>query len=195
MTSIDQLDFSRQYTYADYLQWKFQERLELIRGYIYKMSPAPARRHQDISRNLGRQIDKYLLDLPCQWYTAPFDVRLPRRNKNGDDEIMTVVQPDICIVCDPLKLDDRGCIGAPDVIIEILSPGNTKKEMFEKFQVYEEAGVKEYWLVEPADKIVLIYTLNEEGKYIGKRPFTEEEKMSSFVFPGLVVDLNDVFVD
>ena len=193
ITSLEQLDLSKQYSYADYLKWHITERLELIRGYIRKMS-APSREHQAISRNLGRQIDAYFYTRKCEWYSAPFDVRIPRFDKKLEKDVLTVVQPDICVICDESKLDKRGCIGAPDLIVEILSPGNSKKEMKEKFEVYEEAGVKEYWIVNTLDKNVLIFTLNETGKFIGQRPYVEDEIMNSYTFPELSIDLNKVFV-
>jgi Uma2 family endonuclease len=193
ITSLDQLDLSKQYTFADYFKWQINERLELLRGYIHQMA-APSREHQDISRNLGRQIDAYFYVKKCSWYSAPFDVRFPRYDKVKEKEIITVVQPDICVICDEKKLDKKGCLGAPDLIIEILSPGNSKKEMRNKFDIYEESGVKEYWIVNVMDKNVLIYTLNETGKFIGQRPYVEDEIMNSFVFPELSVDLNQVFV-
>jgi Uma2 family endonuclease len=193
ITSLEQLDLSKQYSYADYLKWHITERLELIRGYIRKMS-APSREHQAISRNLGRQIDAYFYTRKCEWYSAPFDVRIPRFDKKLEKDVLTVVQPDICVICDESKLDKRGCIGAPDLIVEILSPGNSKKEMKEKFEVYEEAGVKEYWIVNTLDKNVLIFTLNDTGKFIGQRPYVEDEIMNSYTFPELSIDLNKVFV-
>ncbi len=193
ITSIDQLDLTKQYTYADYLKWQIAERLELIKGYIRQMS-APSREHQEVSRNLNHFIDNYFWGSKCAYFTAPFDVRIPRFDKKTEKEVLTVVQPDICVICDESKLDKRGCIGAPDLIVEILSPGNSKKEMREKFEVYEEAGVKEYWIVNTLDKNVLIYTLNEAGKYIGQRPYVEDEIMNSYTFPELSIDLNKVFV-
>lgn len=193
ITSLEQLDLSKQYSYADYLKWHITERLELIRGYIRKMS-APSREHQAISRNLGRQIDAYFYTRKCEWYSAPFDVRIPRFDKKLEKDVLTVVQPAICVICDESKLDKRGCIGAPDLIVEILSPGNSKKEMKEKFEVYEEAGVKEYWIVNTLDKNVLIFTLNDTGKFIGQRPYVEDEIMNSYTFPELSIDLNKVFV-
>ncbi|MCU0338908.1 MAG: Uma2 family endonuclease [Spirosomaceae bacterium] len=194
ITSLKQLDLTKQYSYADYLKWQFEERVELIRGYIAKMS-APARKHQAISRYIITEMVKYFDNHPCEWYHAPFDVRLPRKDKVNDKEVFTVVQPDICVICDKSKLDKRGCIGAPDLVIEILSPGNSKREMKDKFEVYEEAGVREYWIVQSSDKNVLIYTLNEQGIFIGHRPFTEDEIMHSFVFPELKINLLEVFKD
>lgn len=188
ITSLNQLDLTKSYTYADYLLWKLKERVELFRGKILKMSPAPARVHQKISLNLTRVIDSFFYNHPCELYFAPFDVRFP--NENG--EIKTVVQPDLCVVCDLEKLDDRGCLGAPNLVVEILSPGNTKKEMDYKFSIYEEAGVQEYWLVHPLDKNIQIFVL-KEGKYIGLKPVTEGEILKSPTFPNLEFNSDKVF--
>lgn len=195
VTSLDQLDLSKQYNYADYLKWKFEERVELIKGRIFKMSPAPARKHQSISRYFISQMVKYFDEHPSEWYHAPFDVRLARKSENTDKQVYTVVQPDLCVICDKSKLDMQGCVGAPDLIIEILSPGNCRKEMKDKFEVYEEAGVREYWIVQSTDKNVLVYTLNEQGVFIGHRPFIEDEIMHSFIFPELKINLLEVFKD
>ncbi len=188
ITSLDQLDSKKIYTYADYLLWKLKERVELFRGKIFKMSPAPARIHQDISQNLNQVFLNFFRRHSCKVYTAPFDVRLP----NKDREILTVVQPDLCVICDLEKLDDKGCLGAPDLIVEILSPGNTKKEMDYKFSIYEEAGVKEYWLVHPTDKNVQIFVL-ENGIYIGLKPYTEGEMLTSRTFPELSFSTDEIF--
>ncbi len=192
ITDINQLDFSKQYTYADYLKWQFEERIELLKGFITRMA-APSRNHQRISWVLQREIAVFLKHRQCDAYSAPFDVRLSRKNKITDKEITTVVQPDLCVICDKSKLDKRGCIGAPDWIIEILSPGNSEKEMKDKFDLYEESGVREYWIVAPEEKIVLTYILNNEGKYIGLRPKIRKEKITSHVFPDLEIDLEEVF--
>src|SRR5260221_2999835 len=139
---VEEPDPSYNYTYADYLKWKFEERLELFRGKIYKLS-APATRHQEISMSLSSYFFNYLKGKKCKAFHAPFDVRLPVKNRKKDDEVNTVVQPDICVICDETKLDERGCCGAPDLVAEILSPGNSKKEVRLKYELYEEAGVRE----------------------------------------------------
>jgi Uma2 family endonuclease len=117
------LDIDKAYNYADYLKWNFKERVEIIKGTLFKMSPAPSRMHQKLSVHITGQLWTYLRGQKCSLYTAPFDVRLPRKSAN-DEDIITVLQPDICVVCDEAKLDDKGCLGAPDIVIEILSPGN-----------------------------------------------------------------------
>jgi Uma2 family endonuclease len=190
--SLSDLDLTGLYSYADYLQWSFEERLELIKGRIFKMS-GPSRYHQDIMYNLSTIFGKSVRSGPCKVYFAPFDVRLPRKDKATDREILTVVQPDLCVICDPSKLDDKGCIGAPDLIIEVVSPGNSKKEMQTKYEVYQEAGVKEYWIVLPSEKTIFVNVLNEQGIYIGLRPFVEGMTLSSTQFPALSVNIEEVF--
>ena len=193
ITNIDQLDLNGSYTYADYLLWQFQERVELIKGKILKMSPAPNRRHQDISRTIFREVDHFFFNKSCKVYYAPFDVRLVNYKKStADSQIISVVQPDICVICDDSKLDDKGCIGAPDLIIEILSPGNSKKEMDIKFDLYEENLVREYWLVDPAAETVLIYVLENE-KFIGLKPFTTDNVIKSPTFEDLVFPVKNIF--
>ena len=145
IVDINQLDFDKIYSYADYLTWQFQERVELLRGKVFKMSPAPSRKHQEVSVQLFRKLDHFFINHSCNIYYAPFDVRLVNFKKSTDDaKVLTVVQPDICVICDKEKLDDRGCLGSPDLIIEILSPGNSSKEMKTKKQLYEENKVKEF---------------------------------------------------
>jgi len=194
ITDLAQLDPNGTYSYADYLKWQFKERVELFRGKIMKMSPAPSIRHQEIAFRLSMQLGTSLGNSPCRIFFAPFDVRLYNRKKSvaADEDIFTVVQPDLCIVCDAAKLaDNRSCNGAPDLVVEILSPGNTKKEKKNKFELYEEAGVREYWLVEPSDNSVIIYVLNEAECYIGLPPATEVAQ--SLIFPELGVDLEKLF--
>ena len=191
ITDINQLDFSKYYTYADYLTWKFSERVELLKGKICRMSPAPSMRHQRIAGRIFVNMSNFLKGHNCEAFIAPFDVRLPVSRKTGKTD--TVVQPDIAVVCDVKKLVEQGCNGSPDLVVEVLSPGNTKREMNEKFALYEEAIVKEYWLVHPLDESVIIYTLNEAGKYIGSPFFTVDSKVSSSVLPGFELDLSEVF--
>lgn len=193
ITDINLLDISKKYSYADYLLWKFEERIEILRGKIFKMSPAPSSSHQRYSITLLRYFFNYFQNNSCQIFHAPFDVRLPdSQKKNRDKDIFTVVQPDLCIICDKSKIDERGCVGAPDLIVEILSPGNTTKEMKNKFRLYEEAGVREYWLVEPNDRVIFVYVLRE-GIYIGLAPFTEEDTLKSEIFDGLEMSVAEIF--
>ena len=189
VTNFSDLDLTKQYSYSDYLLWQFSERVELIKGFIRKMSPAPNRFHQVVSQNLSGIFYNSFRKYPCDVYIAPFDVRLPIRSKTKDT---TVVQPDICVVCDKSKLDDAGCNGAPELMIEILSPNNSKHDLDTKFKLYEEAGVLEYWIVEPVEKMLLVYTLIN-GKYIGLPPQTEGENIQSPLFPDLKIAIIDVF--
>ena len=181
------------YSYADYLKWTFEEQVELIKGKIFKMSPAPKRIHQRISIVIASKLFHFLEGKNCQVYDAPFDVRLPLKSKKNED-IITVVQPDICIICDPAKLDDAGCIGAPDLVIEILSKGNNKKELQNKYEVYEESGVKEYWIIYPEQQSLLIYTL-VNNHYQPSRLLTRGDKITTPILPGFVLDLDNVFED
>lgn len=193
ITDIKQLDLKGSYTYADYLLWQFSERVELIKGKIFKMSPAPSRNHQEISMAMTLILAKFLKNQSCKMYAAPFDVRLINyKNSSLDNQIISVIQPDLCVVCDIDKLDDKGCLGSPDLIVEILSPGNSNKEMDLKFDLYEENGVREYWIVNPMQKNVFIYVL-ENGKYIGLKPFTEKNIVQSMVFTNLKFKVNQIF--
>jgi Uma2 family endonuclease len=195
ITNINQLDFSKTYSFSDYLTWKFQERIELIKGKIFQMSPAPNRYHQRVSSNLHGMFWNVLKGNTCGLYSAPFDVRLINFKKSSDEnQIFTVIQPDLCIICDRDKLDDKGCIGAPDLIVEILSPGNTDKEMGIKFDLYEENLVKEYWIIEPNDKTIFIYTLQNE-KYIGLKPQTHLDILKSPLFPDFNFEISEIFKD
>ncbi|OWY26127.1 Uma2 family endonuclease, partial [Sphingobacteriales bacterium UPWRP_1] len=185
ITDIAAIDPNSCYSYADYLQWTFEEQLELIKGKIFKMSPAPNRRHQQISGELAKQIAVYLHKSNCKIYHAPFDVRLPDKKKSSpDNQIFTVVQPDICIICDPAKLDERGCLGAPDFIIEIVSPATIKKDLNEKYRLYEESGVREYWIVQPNDQTVTVFTLSEAGQYQLRKIYSASEEVPVNIFPG-----------
>ncbi len=188
--NINELDFNEVYTYADYLLWKFKERVELLKGRIFKMSPAPSRKHQEVSSSLHGEMYISFKNQPCKLYSAPFDVRLATKNQK-DEEIVTVVQPDLCVVCDQDKLDDRGCIGAPDLIVEILSPGNSKKEIKHKYDLYEEAGVKEYWTVHPLDEIITVYVL-DKGKYRALKPIVDDY-ITSELFPNLKIHTDEIF--
>ncbi|MBB4106135.1 Uma2 family endonuclease [Pedobacter zeae] len=191
---FNELDASLTYSYAHYLNWLFPERVELIKGKVFKMSPAPSRVHQVIVRNISNALVNYLKGKTCEVYFAPFDVRFPKKSK-ADKDVYTVLQPDICVICDRSKLDDRGCIGAPDIVVEILSPGNTKMELLHKYRIYEEFGVKEYWVVSQSDQSILIYTLDESGKFQPSKIFTLSEQIISSVLPGFELFLNDVFED
>ncbi|QIL42506.1 Uma2 family endonuclease [Pedobacter sp. HDW13] len=158
------------------------------------MSPAASRLNQ---KNLGRiynPIYNTLKGHQCEVYTAPFDIRLAKKT-HENNEVITVVQPDIVVICDQEKLDKQGCIGAPDIVVEILSPGNNKKELVNKYEVYEEAGVKEYWIVSTSDKTFFRYILDEEGKFKPTKLLTSGEKVTTSILPGFTLILEEVFED
>lgn len=183
------------YSYADYLKWTFEERVELIKGRLFPMSPAPSRIHQEVSGNLLFIIKTFLKGTKCRVYAAPFDVRFPQKRGDKDAQIFTVVQPDICVVCDEHKLDEKGCIGAPDLIVEILSPITSAKDLKNKFFLYEEFEVREYWVAYPNERVLEIFSLDENGKYRQFVKYTLGDTVSSRVLNGLSVGLNDLFED
>ncbi len=193
ITNINQLNLSQRYSYADYLTWKISEQIELFKGKIHAMSPAPRTAHQRVARKLVGVMLQSFKGYSCELFIAPFDVRLLDGKKSTlDKDIYTVVQPDLCVICDPNKIDERGAFGAPELVIEILSPGNSKKEMKYKYNLYEEAGVLEYWIVNPENKTVQIFIL-ENKKFIGQHPLIEEDKIKSVLFPSLDFLLEDIF--
>jgi len=194
--TLNDLDTNKKYTYADYLTWQFDEYVELIKGKIYPMSPAPSRWHQLMLSRLHGYIFQYFIGKECDAYLAPFDVRLLDRKKSAkaNKDILTVVQPDLCVICDKSKLDDAGCIGSPDWIVEILSPGTRRKDRKEKLQLYEENGVREYWIVSPEGFSVTVYDLVDE-RYAIRNVFTEEDTVPVGIFPGLSVEMGLVFAE
>ncbi|MGI4741921.1 MAG: Uma2 family endonuclease [Janthinobacterium lividum] len=192
ITQFSQLDLSKSYTYADYLTWRFDEFVELIKGKVMQPMAGPSRLHQRYSIRISSEIYQFLKKSTCEVFTAPFDVRLVKSGANGDQQIRTVVQPDICVVCDPAKLDDRGCVGAPDWIIEIVSPGNTSRDTKTKFDLYEENGVSEYWIVYPGLKTITAYVLDkEEYKLAGE--YIEPGLLPVATLPGLSLEWAEIF--
>jgi Uma2 family endonuclease len=185
------LDLTKSYTYADYFSWKFAERVALINGKIFKISTVSNRIHQNVLGKIYLRIGNFLDGKIYEVYVAPFDVRIPRKSKN-DKNIITVLQPDVCVICDLSKLDKRGCIGAPDIVVEVLSPGNNAKELKKKYDVYEEAGVKEYWVVSPKDQWMRIYTLID-GKYSESSYLLAGDTVTSSVLPGFSLSVTDMF--
>jgi Uma2 family endonuclease len=180
------------FTYGDYLKWDDDERWELIDGVAYNMTPAPSRFHQKISLELILQLGNFFRKTPCDVYAAPFDVRLPEGDE-ADEAVRTVVQPDISVICDRSKLDDKGCKGSPDLIVEILSPSTARKDMKEKFVRYERAGVKEYWIVDPSGKIVTVFKLSSEGLFGRPDVYGKEDRIKISIVEGLEVELLSVF--
>jgi len=190
-----ELDLTKRYSYADYLTWFDNVRRELIDGFIHLMSPAPSIKHQVVALNISTIINIYLKNKKCKVLIAPADVRLLNNQKKADKDVFSVVQPDLFIVCDLAKLDDKGCMGAPDMIVEIVSLSNTKYDVKTKFNLYQENGVREYWIVFPYDKMVQVFLLDENGKYQHQANYTEEDKVKVNIFEDLYIDLKDVFED
>ncbi len=180
------------YSYADYLTFSDEVRVEIINGFIYDMAPAPLRKHQSISGRLFLKIGNYLLGKSCEIYSAPFDVVFSE-NDEKDYEIKNVVQPDLSIICDKNKLTEKGCKGAPDWIIEILSPHTSSKDLNDKYFLYEKFGVKEYWIVEPSEQIVFVYSL-KNGKYENTFRYTKKD-VAETIFEDLKINLKEVFED
>ena len=185
----EQYEQGRRFTYADYKDWELDPgvRYELIYGEAYALA-APSTYHQLILSELHRQIANYFVDKPCKVFPAPFDVRLFYEEDEGDD---TVVQPDISVVCDKEKLGKEGCHGAPDLIVEILSPSNTAIEMQRKYVLYREAGVREYWVIDPEHKALHCYRFSNGT--IFPRTYRATGTAEAGIFPGLTIELEPVF--
>lgn len=179
------------YSYADYLKWSDDKRWELLDGIAFNIA-APSRRHQEVSGELFYQIRSYLADKACKTYSAPFDVRFCG-SEQKDEQIRNVVQPDLTIVCDESKLDDKGCLGAPDLIIEIVSPTSISLDYVKKFALYEKYQVKEYWIVHPIDNTVMVFSLGEDYLYGKPSIFTEDCQLKSRLFTDLTIELKRVF--
>jgi len=193
IVSLEDLDLTKQYSYADYLTWKFSERIELLKGYIRQMA-APGSKHQRIAFQLVKSYGIFFDKQPCRVYFAPFDVRLYNRKKSllADKDIYSIVQPDICVICDSSKIDEKGCNGSPDLIIEIVSPSNPKTDLQDKYKLYAESGVTEYWVVFPNDGIIQQFVL-EENTYKTHGVFGNGEAISPFLFPDLSIELEEIF--
>ncbi len=181
------------FTYADYLTWDDGQRWELIDGVAFCMSPGPNRLHQKWLGELHRQIANYLDDKPCEVYLAPCDVRLPEVSDASDEVTITVVQPDIMVVCDRDKLDDRGVKGAPDLVVEIISPRTAKRDITTKYELYQRHGVKEYWLMYPNDRTLLVYRLSDDSRYGTPEVFGEGDSVPVSLLGDLTVDMGKVF--
>ena len=194
IVSLSQLDLNKKYSYADYLTWQFEQAVELIKGKILPMA-APSRRHQGISFKLSGLFYNAFEKHDCNVYAAPFDVRLYDKKKSikANKDVYTVIQPDLCIICDENKLDDKGCIGAPDLIIEILSPGNSAKEMRTKKDLYAENGVREYWIIDPEHENAFQFILHNENTYNPPIIYINEDVLNCSIFPDMKINLKKVF--
>lgn len=192
------------FTYRHYRSWPEDERWELIDGRAWAMSPAPLRSHQKLSGRLFHWISAFLEGKPCEVYAAPFDVLFPEGDE-PDDEVETVVQPDVVVVCDKSKLTRAGARGAPDLVVEILSPSTSGKDQREKFDLYQRRGVREYWVLDPAGEWLCVYRLlGGRGEGLGPTAFDDGElrergrdysPISSRVLEGFSVDPAKLFAD
>ena len=184
----------KNYTYANYLTYPEDERWEILDG-VPSLQAAPTPMHQEILMELSKQIAVFLTGKPCRIYPAPFCVRLPQGYEKNQKEIKNVVEPDISIICDKSKIDDKGCNGAPDMIIEIVSPSSIKKDRVIKFNLYEKAGVKEYWIVEPDLRLISVFLLQKNGRFSRPEMYTDEDSIKVSSFPDLIIDLSSVFAE
>ncbi|MBI9100222.1 MAG: Uma2 family endonuclease [Spirochaetaceae bacterium] len=182
----------KKYTYADYLVWPDEERWELINGEAWDMSPAPKSSHQRVCREILGNMWIYLKDKPCEVFPAPFDVRLVKDSQANEQDIYTTVQPDLSVVCNKDKIDEKGCLGAPDLIVEVLSPSTALKDESQKLKLYEEYGVREYWIVNPEAEYIMIYKLT--GPEFNKPDYYKgDDIIKSDVLTGFHIGLNDIF--
>jgi Uma2 family endonuclease len=190
-----QFDMDQRYSFADYLTWDGDKRYELFNGHVMELLPSPTSKHQSVSGNLYGFYWNFLKDKkPCKVLYAPIDVRLPiKPDEITDDLIITVVQPDIIVVCDPEKLDEKGCIGAPDLVVEVLSPSTAKNDLKDKYLLYEQAGVREYWVVHPLDELLTVFKNNGDGKLTFDKIYTNDDQVKVGIFDGLIIDLKEVF--
>jgi Uma2 family endonuclease len=189
------LDLKKRYTYADYLTWADGKVRELFNGFIKLMSPAPRAKHQKTSTTIAARLFNLIEKNKgvCQVFHAPFDVRLPRNGETADDRIYTVVQPDVCVICDPAKIDDRGCLGAPDLAVEVQSLATAKYDLNDKFRLYEEVGVREYWVVFPYEKGILQFILQADGTYDQGTKY-ESGKIPVYIFDGEEIAIEAIFL-
>ncbi|MDR3217934.1 MAG: Uma2 family endonuclease [Dysgonamonadaceae bacterium] len=185
---------SERYTYADYLTWMDYRRRELIDGIVYDLFSAPSLIHARISTKLVSIVNWFIERRKgkCQVFHAPFDVRLPKNGEIADNKIDTIVEPDICVVCDLSKLDEKGCIGAPDLIVEVQSPSTRSRDLNEKFVLYERSGVKEYWTIDPPARTLTVFLLQADGKYDAGTIY-KKGKVPVAIFEGLKIDLEKLF--
>lgn len=175
----------RRFTYADYWQWPDDERWELIDGEAHAMSPPPTISHQTLVLCIAKQIDDALEGAPCRTFIAPVDVLLPALDET-EENVATIVQPDILVVCDPEKITERNVRGAPDWIIEVLSPATARHDHLTKRALYERAGVREYWLVHPVDRVITVYVL-KDGHFGGPEIADMAGERAPTIFPEIVI--------
>lgn len=180
------------YRYSDYVTWPEDVRCELIEGEVFDMSAAPNRYHQGFLIELAAQLHEFTREGACETYPAPFDVRLPEAGESAN-ESSTVVQPDISVVCDESKLDDAGCVGAPDLLVEIISPSTASKDQLRKRRLYERHGVREFWIVHPVDRLIRVYRLGADGSYGADEVYDATMTVESKVLAGFSFAVGDIF--
>ncbi len=187
----------RHYTYRDYRSWPEGERWELIDGVAYDMSPAPSLNHQRLVTRLWAQIDSQLHGKPCEAFVAPTDVFLPVDPAASEDDVDTVVQPDLLVVCDQSRMRPNGIWGPPDWVIEIITPWTAKKDLAEKFGAYERAGVPEYWVVDPGNRSLVVYRLEPGAggarRYGVGRVHADPRRVACTSVEGVEIDFPQVF--
>ena len=188
--NVLRLDESKRYTYADYLTWNDDKRRELING-VVRLMPLPPPAHADISKKISDIIRKG--QGACKVFHAPFDLRLPVDGETDNAKICNVVQPDVCVVCDSSKLDEGGCIGAPDLVVEVQSPSSIRYNLSEKYDLYEAAGVKEYWVVSPKMNVITVFVLQDKGKFDRGTVYESGSKIQTKTLEGLEVSLDEIF--
>lgn len=180
------------YTFADYLTWDENERIEIIGGEAFLMA-APSSKHQEISMEISRQLANFLVGKPCRVYPAPFNVRLFAKDGDAPEDVDTVVEPDISVICDRSKIDARGCKGAPDLIVEILSPSSLRNDRLVKLRLYQRAGVREYWIADPENKTVQVFLLNSNGILYPHEDYGQKDVAKVNVLDGCFIELDKVF--
>jgi Uma2 family endonuclease len=183
----------RRYTYAEYRTWPDDERWELIDGVAWNMSPAPSSRHQGILGELHIQVAPHVKGTGCRVFLAPFDVLLPESGSQGEDDVPNVVQPDLTGICDSSRITERGCCGAPDWVVEILSPWTLKKDLDAKFALYERHGIRDYWVIDPGSRTVHVYRLEAEGRYGDPLILEKDSEIRCPIGSGIVVHLAELF--
>ncbi len=181
----------KKFTYADYLTWPDEEKWEILDGEAFDMTPSPGTEHQEILAGLVTQFHLYFRDRDCRVF-PDIDVILPSR-KEADEKVKTVFRPDLSVVCAPEKIDGKRIRGAPDLVVEILSPSTASYDCIKKRRAYEIAGVKELWLVQPSDRITMVFRLEGDGTFGKPLFFDRESKVSLPLFQGLEIDLSKVF--
>jgi len=201
----------KKYTYADYMTWPNDERWELIDGISYNMTPAPSSGHQSICTALVSEFYQYLKGKPCKVFTAPFDVRLYDAKDalaDGtvpDNKISNVVQPDVTVICSRNKIDVRGCLGSPDLAVEVISKYTSRKDSINKLNTYEKFGVREFWMVRPEEKTIMVFRLDSKnglgnadstdgpGRYGRPKVYGEGDIMEVDLFPDFRLNLSEIF--